>query len=107
VSCSETGLYPKTGDCQRVNPNSLRNRDIRELGSEWLCYQVIEQLKIFGFLTDLGWSEHDVRLTMTRIISQTVYPASEFCTSRRIKENSSVCELTGYPVYKITKDRLK
>jgi hypothetical protein len=33
-------------------------------------------------------------------------PASEFCTSRRIKENSSVCELTGYPVDKITKDQL-
>jgi hypothetical protein len=31
---------------------------------------------------------------------------SELCTSRWIKENSSVCELTGYPVEKITKDQL-
>jgi len=35
-----------------------------------------------------------------------VYPASELETSRWIKENSSVCELVGYDIEKITKDRL-
>ena len=35
-----------------------------------------------------------------------MYPASELETSRWIKENSSVCELVGYDIEKITKDRL-
>jgi len=32
-----------------------------------------------------------------------VYPASENKSSHWIKENSSVCEITGYDVKKITK----
>ena len=33
-------------------------------------------------------------------------PASELKTARWIKENSAVCELTGYDVEKVTKDKL-
>ena len=43
---------------------------------------------------------------MTHIISRAVYPASEYKTSRWIQENSSVCEITGYPKEQITKDKL-
>jgi hypothetical protein len=96
----------KQGDWQTINLKSLRNRDVREIGGEWLCYQAIGQLKLIEFLTGLGWEENDVRLAVTHIISRAVYPASELRTSRWIKENSSVCELTGYPVDKITKDQL-
>jgi hypothetical protein len=48
----------------------------------------------------------DARLALTHIISRAVYPASELKTNRWIKENSAVCELTGFPMGKITKDRL-
>jgi hypothetical protein len=96
----------KQGAWQTINLNSLRNRDVREIGGEWLCYQAVEQLKIFDFLRELGWEEEDVRLAITHLISRAVYPASELRTSRWIKESSSVCELTGYPVEKITKDQL-
>ena len=36
----------------------------------------------------------------------TIYPASELKTVSWIKENSAVCELTGYDPEKITKDKL-
>jgi hypothetical protein len=35
-----------------------------------------------------------------------VYPFSENRTSKWIKENSAVCEITGYPIEKVTKDKL-
>jgi hypothetical protein len=94
------------GDWQTINMDSIRNRDIREIGSEWLCYQALEQLKMSEFLLHLGWQHQDVGLALTHIISRAVYPASELCTSRWIKENSSICELTGYPIEDISKDRL-
>ncbi|MGH7239590.1 MAG: IS1634 family transposase, partial [Candidatus Saccharimonadales bacterium] len=47
-----------------------------------------------------------IQLAATQIISRTVYPASELRTNRWIKENSAICELTGYDVEKITKDKL-
>lgn len=93
-------------DWQTIDMNSLRNRDVREIGSEWLCYQALRQLNLAGFLSGLGWEEADINLAMTHIISRSVYPASELETVRWIRENSSVCEITGYPIEKITKDRL-
>jgi len=94
-------------DWQTIDLNSLRNKDVREIGSEWLCYQALEQLGIGDFLSsEEGWMPDDVRSAYTHIISRAVYPASELKTSRWIVENSSVCELSGYPVEKVTKDVL-
>jgi hypothetical protein len=52
------------------------------------------------------WLQDDVRLALTHIVSRAVYPASELKTARRIRENSAVCGLTGFPVERITEDRL-
>ena len=43
---------------------------------------------------------------MTHLISRAVYPASEHKTSFWIRENSAVCEITGYDAKMITKDHL-
>jgi len=93
-------------DLQTIDVNSIRNKDVREIGSEWLSYQAMNQLQIAGFLEHQGWDQDDIQLAQSHIISRAVYPASELETSRWVKENSSVCELTGYDTEKITKDRL-
>lgn len=93
-------------DLQMIDLNSIRNKDVREIGAEWLSYQAMRQLQIAPFLESLGWSEDQIHLTQTHIISRAVYPASEFETSRWIRENSAVCEITGYDIEQITKDRL-
>ena len=93
-------------DWQTIDINSIKNKDAREVGAEWLCFQAIRQLGIGMFLSDQGWDEEQVQLALTHIISRAVYPASERKTSSWIKENSAVCELTGYDIDKITKDKL-
>ena len=93
-------------DIQAIDLNSIRNKDVREIGAEWLCYQAMDQLRIDKFLQHQGWDEDNIRLAQTHIISRAVYPASELETTRWIKENSSVCEITGYDMDKITKDQL-
>lgn len=93
-------------DLQTIDMNSIRNKDVREVGAEWLSYQAINQLQIAPFLERQGWTEDEVKLAQTHIISRAVYPASELETTRWIKENSSVCEVTGYDIEKVTKDRL-
>jgi hypothetical protein len=89
-----------------VSVDSIRHKDVREIGGEWLCLQALEQLQMKDFLSNTGFSEEEVQLALTQIISRAVYPASELETARWIKENSAVCELTGYPLEKITKDKL-
>ena len=93
-------------DYQRIDLNSIRSKDVREIGSEWLCFQALNQLRISAFLEQQGWKESDIRLAITHIISRAVYPASELKTSLWIKENSAVCEVTGFEKEKITKDQL-
>jgi len=63
-------------------------------------------LQIAPFLEHQGWDQDDIKLSQSHIIRRAVYPASELETTRWIKENSSVCEVTGYDIEKITKDRL-
>ncbi|MDP2335669.1 MAG: IS1634 family transposase, partial [Bacteroidota bacterium] len=93
-------------DMQLIDLNSIRNKDVREVGAEWLSYQAMCQLQIAPFLESLGWSEDQARLAQTHIISRAVFPASELETTRWIRENSAVCEITGYDIEQVTKDRL-
>src|SRR6266508_4012058 len=93
-------------DYHRIDTDTVENKNIREAGTEWLCLQALEQLNISAFLRKEDWKEEQIQLALTHIISRAAYPASELRTSEWIKQNSSVCELTGYPIEKITKDKL-
>ena len=97
---------PKGKDYHKVDTDSVENKNIREAGTEWLCMQALDQLNITTFLDKNGWHSEDVKLALTHIISRATYPASELRTSQWIKQNSAVCELTGYPFKKVTKDKL-
>ena len=97
---------PSVRQRNMVFEESIRHPSVSEIGSEWLCYQALEQLQLADYLSNIGFSEEETRLAVTHIISRAVYPASELETSRWIRENSAVCELTGYPLKKITKDKL-
>jgi len=93
-------------DYHLIDTDTVENKNIREAGSEWLCMQALEQLDLGPFLKTKGWTEKEIHLALTHIISRAAYPASELRTSEWIKQNSAVCELTGYPIENITKDKL-
>ena len=94
-------------DWQTVKVSSLKNKDAREIGAEWLCKQAFNQLGIRSFLLEKRkWTQDDISLAETHIISRAVYPASELKTVSFIKENSAVSEITGYDKDKVTKDKL-
>ena len=89
-----------------IDTDTMSHKDVRELGSEWMCYQALEQLKIRELLVNKKWDEEKIQLALTQIISRAVYPFSEHRTTRWIKENSAICEITGYNIENITKDKL-
>ena len=64
-------------DLEMIDLNSISNKDVREIGAEWISYPAAEQLQIRAFLEGQGWSDLDIRLAQTHIISRAVYPASE------------------------------
>jgi hypothetical protein len=89
-----------------VNIDTINHRDVREIGAEWIGFHTWDKLQLTPLLLSKGWTEEEVQLAATQVISRAVYPASELKTTRWIKENSAVCELTGYDIEKVTKDKL-
>ena len=93
-------------EVETVKLNTLKNKDIREIGAESLCYQAFGQLGIDSYLASRGWDTEQISLATTHIVSRAVYPASELKTVSWIKDNSAICELTGYNNRGLTKDKL-
>ena len=89
-----------------VNADTLQHSNVREIGSESICNTTWNKLQLTELLLAQGFTEEEVKLAATQVISRAVYPASELKTARWIKDNSAVCELTGYDINKITKDKL-
>jgi len=42
---------------ETVNMSTLKNKDAREIGAEWLCKQAVDQLGIGNFLRQAGWED--------------------------------------------------
>ncbi len=99
-------LTEYAADSRHINAETMRHSNVREIGAEWLCHQTVEELDIARVLNGAGFSEEQVQLALTQIISRAVYPASELKTASWIRDNSAVCELTGYDAGKVTKDKL-
>ena len=91
---------------RQVDIDTIQHSNVREIGAEWICYNTWNKLQLTEFLQGRGWSETQIQLAATQIISRAVYPASELKTSSWIKENSAICEVTGYDMEQITKDKL-
>lgn len=89
-----------------VKVDTIKHKEAREIGTEWLCFNTWNQLHLSELFTTAGWSDEQIQLAMTQVISRAVYPGSELATSRWIKDNSAICDVTGYAIDKITKDKL-
>lgn len=92
---------------EKVDINSIKHEDVREIGAEWLCKQAMEQLGLRDYLINNCRFTHPVAdLAMIHIISRAVYPASEHKTAQWISENSAIAGLYGYPLEKINRFKL-
>ena len=99
-------IIPFDKKVRMVDIDTIKHRDVREIGAEWIGYHTWNKLQLTPLLLSKGWSQEQVQLAATQVISRAVYPASELKTARWIRENSAVCELTGYDLQKVTKDKL-
>ena len=106
VSGKKLDLTVYHEDNRMVNADTIEHRQAREVGSEWICYCTWQKLGLDDFFRSKGWTDKEIQFAQTQIISRAVYPASELATARWIKENSAICDLTGYELEKINKDRL-
>ena len=94
--------HPEVAKAKRkrmADVDTIRHRDVKEIGSEWMAYQAWQQLGIEERLLSLHWSKEQVQLATTQIVSRAVYSASELEMSRWIQENSAICEIIQDKLY--------
>jgi len=103
VTC---GQEKEITDFQNVDINTLTTEQAKDIGSEWLTYQAVKQLKIDSMLETLGFDDRQVKTAMAHIISRCVYPASEHKTALWINENSGLLELPGFENLRINRNHL-
>jgi transposase len=106
VASRKLDLVPAGKLSRMVHMDTLQHSNAREVGTENIAFQTWEKLDLTPFLLSVGFTAEQASLAATQVVSRAVYPASELKTVRWIKENSAVCELTGYDIDKITKDML-
>ena len=93
-------------DFQEINLNTLTTEQAKDIGSEWLVYQAIEQLEIDKMLEQQGFDKKQIKRAVAHIISRCVFPASENKTAQWINENSGLLSLPGFENLKINKNHL-
>ncbi len=83
----------KEVDYQVVDVNSVSSENVREIGSEWLAKQAIEQIGLDKIITNQKVSDKLLKSTQISIISRMVHPSSELETERWLKENTALNQL--------------
>jgi hypothetical protein len=87
---------------EKVDINSIKHKDVREIGAKWLCKQAMEQLGLRNCLVNnYRFTGPEADLAMIHISSRAVIPASEHKTAQWIMKNSEIAGLYGYPLKKI------
>ena len=103
---SSSSIDNELVDFQNIDVNTLTTEQAKDIGSEWLTYQTIKQLKLDSMLENLGFEPKQTKTAIAHIISRCVYPASEHKTALWINENSGLLELPGFENLKINKNHL-
>ena len=93
-------------DYQNIDLNTFESEEAKEIGSEWLVFQAIQQLEIDDMLKTEGFNEKEVKIALAHIISRCVFPASENKTAQWIKENSGLLDIPYFDNIKINKNHL-
>jgi len=91
---------------QTVDLDSVAIENVREIGSEWMCYQAINQLGLRGYFKKAGFTSEDIDLSLMHIISRAVCPASEHATAEWLQDNTALCELMGIKAASVSHHKL-
>jgi len=99
-------LPPTEKNLQTVDLDSVAIENVREIGSEWMCYQAMNQLGLRQYFEKTGFAPDDSNLSLMHIISRAVCPASEHATVEWLQDNTALCELIGIDAASVNHHKL-
>ena len=78
---------------ESVDLNTTQVFDCREIGTEWICYQMLSRLGLKEYLEHKGWSDKKIDDALISIISRAAASYSEHKTESWLGINSGLTEL--------------
>jgi len=78
---------------EEVDVNSVKVHEVRSIGGEHVALSMLRRLGWQELLQELGFSEHQIKLSELLIISRMLNPGSERETVRWSHHNSAISEL--------------
>ena len=87
---------------RRIDVDTLKHTDARDIGAEWLCLQALRQIKFDNFLRSIGWDDEKVKIAMAHLVTRTIYTPSELKAMRIMRDNSGICELLDLAIDTVT-----
>lgn len=93
-------------DYQNVDLNSIESEGVREIGAEWMCKQMADELDIQGFLQKQGWNKKWQQLGEISIISKAVFAVSENKTAQWLRDNSGLLEFYDFDFDDVNRHQL-
>jgi len=82
---------------EQVDLSSIKFMDSREIGAEWMSFEMLKRLELKEFLIKKGWSPNKAENAMISIISRAVASYSENKTESWLRLNSGLLELFDRP----------
>ena len=95
-----------TMDIQSVDINSIETEDVREIGAEWMCKQMLEAMEVPSFVKSCDIEGIQLQHCLINWISRMVHPCSEHATAKWLDLNSALGELIGSKHQSITRHHL-
>lgn len=83
---------PERAEMHHVDVKGLQLSDVKSFGSEHLCKQVLDKLKLRECLLKLGFADKQADKALIAIVSRAIFSSSEYKTAQLLEMNS---ELTG------------
>lgn len=84
---------------------SLNVSNLRSIGGEHICYEMMKRLKLPSKLTALGFSQKQVNLAIGSIIGRMLHPGSERATFWWLQKQSGLGELLGFDYHDASLNR--
>ena len=91
---------------EEVDFKSTHVFDCREIGAEWMCYEMLKRLGLKEFLQHKGWTNKQIDHALISIISRAVSAYSEHKTESWLESNSGLMELFSDGLRKVSRHDL-
>jgi hypothetical protein len=83
----------KTAIFEEIDTTSINTYQCREVGAEWLCLNLAQELKIDQFFEAQGFVQKEIQMALLTIISRAVLCSSEHKTAQLLEQNTALYEL--------------